>query len=80
MQERVRLVSALMLSTTLLRTCLLKLLWVSGICRSIFWRLGKKSPDAEKGQSLDEKILEDLKKSAWYLNDAIGQMEKKIKK
>ena len=24
--------------------------------------------------------FEDLKKSAWYLNDAIGQMEKKIKK
>lgn len=46
-----------------------------GNLQKYIWRLGKKSPDAEKGQSLDEKILEDLKKSAWYLNDAIGQME-----
>lgn len=44
------------------------------------WRLGKKAPDAEKGQTLEEKILEDLKKSAWYQNDAIKQMEQKLKK
>lgn len=42
------------------------------------WRLGKKEPDENMGQTMDEKILEDLKKASWYLDDAIEMMTLKI--
>lgn len=43
------------------------------------WRLGKKAPDADNGQTLEEKTLEDMQKSEWYLSDAIRQMIQHLK-
>lgn len=49
-----------------------------GNLQKYIWRLGKKSPDSEKGQTAEEKTLEDLKKAMWYLDDSINQMEQKL--
>lgn len=46
-----------------------------GNLQKYIWRLGKKSPDQNKNQTVAQKILEDMQKSAWYLNDAIEQMK-----
>jgi hypothetical protein len=46
-----------------------------GNATKYLWRLGKKNPDSEKGQTVREKILQDMRKAAWYLCDAISQME-----
>lgn len=46
-----------------------------GNLQKYIWRLGKKNPDQNKNQTLAEKILEDMQKAEWYLNDAIEQMK-----
>ena len=49
-----------------------------GNLQKYIWRLGKKLPDSEKGQTVEEKTLQDMKKAMWYLDDSIERMERRI--
>ena len=39
------------------------------------FRLGIKEPDESKGQTLKDKMVQDLEKARWYINRAIGELK-----